>query len=58
VIDHALKQHRIASREERLAARKARLKSAKALTRVRNLVAKRPRRRCQNVSNNWQGGPS
>jgi predicted enzyme related to lactoylglutathione lyase len=46
VIDHALKEHRIASREERLAARNAHLKNEKALTRLRDLVAKRPRRRC------------
>jgi predicted enzyme related to lactoylglutathione lyase len=46
VIDHALKQHRIASREERLAARNAHLKNEKTLTRLRDLVAKRPRRRC------------
>jgi predicted dithiol-disulfide oxidoreductase (DUF899 family) len=57
VIDHALKQHRIASREERLAARKAHLKSEKALTRLRDREGA-PSGDASNVSNNRQGGPS
>jgi predicted dithiol-disulfide oxidoreductase (DUF899 family) len=38
-MNHALKQHRIISREEWMAARKAHLKNEKALTRLRDLVA-------------------